>query len=490
MSLPMAIHRIQTAIALVCLGAASIAQHVRATTHEASSGASADRQLSKLLLAFAPIVAPKSSGLGACRNCVPQRCGASQPFMLEFVSKAKEQDWICKECGKVNPYLVDVCMDNSCKSTQKTDYVLVPAGSYRDPEFDPKEWSWGLEEDEFAEEYRRTVKLPRDDVQGMRTWTWWHSLDPMDHESALQHKRVRPKSEATILLNTWKYVKQWKQRVEDGDSVFTTKSWKSVENVVKRNVAFAAYQNPAHALAFAKEDLKNDRVLVLGAVKNSGYALQFAGENLKSDPEIVFEAVQNEGLALQFAADELKNDWPTVFAAVKSNGLALQFAGSKLVKLPTSSPPGQPGLLKNDYELVFAAVSQNANALQFAGEYLKNDWNMAFTAVQSNGMALRYASDYLKYDYALVRAAVKANGLALKFAAERCQNDRDIVLEAVQKDGQALRYASEALRNDREIVLAAVKADEKAVDLAGEELMRNPEAATEIRLAADLTEFS
>jgi hypothetical protein len=57
----------------------------------------------------------------------------------------------------------------------------------------------------------------------------------------------------------------------------------------------------AHALGYASENLRNNRVLVLAAVTQNGFTLQYASKDLRADPEVVKAALNNCPRASQFA---------------------------------------------------------------------------------------------------------------------------------------------------------------------------------------------
>ena len=73
---------------------------------------------------------------------------------------------------------------------------------------------------------------------------------------------------------------------------------------------------------------------MLAAVTKDGFALAYASNELKSDREIVLAAVKTQGLALEFESYELRNDRYIVLAAVKRDGEALGYASDKLQSDP------------------------------------------------------------------------------------------------------------------------------------------------------------
>ncbi|MCX6988854.1 MAG: DUF4116 domain-containing protein, partial [Chlamydiae bacterium] len=77
------------------------------------------------------------------------------------------------------------------------------------------------------------------------------------------------------------------------------------------------------ALAYASDELKNDKEVVLAAVAHSGQyfhtpgPLQYASAGLRGDKEVVMAAMTRHGLqVLKYASDALKADKGFVLAAV------------------------------------------------------------------------------------------------------------------------------------------------------------------------------
>ena len=134
-------------------------------------------------------------------------------------------------------------------------------------------------------------------------------------------------------------------------------------------------------LAFASEELQEDKNLVLTAVAQDGFALEFACEDLQNDREVVLCALGQNGLALAFASEELKQDYNIVKVAVAYHGEALEFAYDDLADNP---------------DIVSIAVRQNGSALQFASEALQDDSDLVLEAVTQNAGALQFASSGLK----------------------------------------------------------------------------------------------
>ena len=105
-----------------------------------------------------------------------------------------------------------------------------------------------------------------------------------------------------------------------------------------------------------------EKDLVMEAIKNNAFYLAFASEEIRSEKDVVIAAINSDigeiksygniiypiSKTLQFASEELRNDNEVVMAAINKNGLALEFASDKL---------------KADKEIVLAAISNNGAAL-------------------------------------------------------------------------------------------------------------------------------
>lgn len=198
--------------------------------------------------------------------------------------------------------------------------------------------------------------------------------------------------------------------------------------------------------------------LVKLLVKKDGMEIRHAKNNLKDDKEIVMEAVKKDGRALEYLSHNMKNDKEVVMEAVKSDYYALEYASYDL---------------QNDKEVVIEAIKNEWNAMYYMGDELKSlykDKDLALKAIKDEGLELVFVSDNLKSDKEVVLEAVKNNGMALIFALNNLQNDREIALAAVKNNGMALGYVSGRLQNNKEIVVEAVKNNEKSIKFASTRL--------------------
>ena len=83
-----------------------------------------------------------------------------------------------------------------------------------------------------------------------------------------------------------------------------------------------AINNNGDALAFASEELKNNKEIVLSAA-NCDYcttiALSNASKGLQEDSNFVLQIVKLDGLSLLFASSDLRENREIVIAAVQQN---------------------------------------------------------------------------------------------------------------------------------------------------------------------------
>eukprot|EP00931_Biecheleriopsis_adriatica_P071813 TRINITY_DN4573_c0_g1_i2.p1 TRINITY_DN4573_c0_g1~~TRINITY_DN4573_c0_g1_i2.p1 ORF type:complete len:743 (-),score=157.99 TRINITY_DN4573_c0_g1_i2:23-2251(-) len=207
-------------------------------------------------------------------------------------------------------------------------------------------------------------------------------------------------------------------------------------------------------LAYAGQDCKSDRSIVLKAVSCSGSALQFAVGTLQDDTDVVNAAVQQNGRALRFASTRLREDRSVVTVALQQAGRALEHACTEF---------------KSDREMVLLAVQQDGTALEFAAAALQGDWGVVTAAVQQCPAALKHATEEMRTDKSIAAEAVSRDGDALEWTLW-LRGDWETVYLAVQQNGEALRFASSELRASCELVLKAIEHSAGAYEHASPEL--------------------
>ena len=89
------------------------------------------------------------------------------------------------------------------------------------------------------------------------------------------------------------------------------------------------------ALAFASDEMKNDKEVVLKAISGYMYALEYASDALKDDKEVVIAALSRDGGNIKFVSSRLCADREIIQKAVEDcGGYALKFASEELKKDP------------------------------------------------------------------------------------------------------------------------------------------------------------
>ncbi|CAK9101111.1 unnamed protein product [Durusdinium trenchii] len=149
-----------------------------------------------------------------------------------------------------------------------------------------------------------------------------------------------------------------------------------------------------------------DRELVLAAVQQDGAALAFASEELREEKEVVLQAVHQTGSALAFAAPALKADR-------EAHGAAMAAAREEW---PVAMAGGLVEAIARDF-VVWAAVQESGLALEHAADELRDDEDLVFVAV-ATGAALRFASPRLRAQRRMVCQALRADEAALAWASE------------------------------------------------------------------------
>lgn len=125
-------------------------------------------------------------------------------------------------------------------------------------------------------------------------------------------------------------------------------------------------ENPSE-FEHLREELRDNRQVVLAAVLRSPHSLGYASENIRDDFDIILLVVRANGYALKHASDRLKNNREIVLAAVKNThepdgsiflqGTAIGYADINL---------------RNDREIALRAV-RDPEAFQYLSNRLQND---------------------------------------------------------------------------------------------------------------------
>ena len=204
-------------------------------------------------------------------------------------------------------------------------------------------------------------------------------------------------------------------------------------------------------------------------------------DDVLDDREVVLAACNQDERALRYASAALKGDREMVLAACNQFGLVLPVR-VLVLRVLRASPA-----LKGDREVVLAVCTKYGLALRYASAALKGDREVVLAACTQSGKALEFASAALKADREVVRIACTQDGFALKWASVALQHNREVVLAACNQEGWALQYASDALRDDREVVLAACNQNGYALEYASVALLKDDREVVMVAMAQDLS---
>ena len=85
-------------------------------------------------------------------------------------------------------------------------------------------------------------------------------------------------------------------------------------------------------LGKTKENLLQDKELLLAGLKQSGQILYFASKEMRDDKEVVLEAVKNKPIIIKFASNRLREDKEIGITAMKTSKKCYEFLGENLKK--------------------------------------------------------------------------------------------------------------------------------------------------------------
>ena len=161
-----------------------------------------------------------------------------------------------------------------------------------------------------------------------------------------------------------------------------------------------------HALRWASEELRDDRLIVMTAVQNNGMVLRNVSERLQQDREVVFEAVKNKRWVFEHITEEFRSD-PEIARAALQEGFLLKFAGENI---------------KDTKELVLLAI-ENARGYwimqHITSELLRGDRDIALATIKSDPLTIQYLTNQLKDDEKLARMAVDDDERAMEHVSDR-----------------------------------------------------------------------
>lgn len=129
-------------------------------------------------------------------------------------------------------------------------------------------------------------------------------------------------------------------------------------NKLEKYKVIEKLKRDAYSYLYIKEELQNDRDIVMAAIASQGNLLDYLSANYKNDKEIVLIAVKENGFALKYASDELRRDKEVVLTAINENGHAIEFGHESL---------------RNDREIALIALRKNISALEYISKELIAD---------------------------------------------------------------------------------------------------------------------
>ncbi|MFA5839588.1 MAG: DUF4116 domain-containing protein [Candidatus Margulisiibacteriota bacterium] len=196
-------------------------------------------------------------------------------------------------------------------------------------------------------------------------------------------------------------------------------------NLDKKDVMLLQREVSVVSRAIEKRSIEEKR-RIFNDVRKDGYKLAYASDELKANRELVLAAVRQNGMALQYADPNLRQDRQVVLAAVRQDVEALRFVPA----------------MGWDREIILEAAKINGRAaLFFANDAFREDKEIVRVAILQSGEALSNASDALRADRNFVRWAVGKHGIALCWASDALQNDAEIVSIAIKQDQEAKQCA-------------------------------------------------
>ncbi|CAE7381156.1 osm1 [Symbiodinium sp. CCMP2592] len=241
----------------------------------------------------------------------------------------------------------------------------------------------------------------------------------------------------------------------------------NLEPISDRDKLQVMLMSDGEALAYATEEFKRDRDLVLAAVRQTGKALRHVRGALLADEEIVELAMASHPFALARAAKAARKNPKLAAKALDADPDMIRFLhpellGNEAFLMPHIEKNGLllERVLRQTSKIASAAVEQNPLALEFCKAHHITE-PMTLTAVAKNGLALRFVPAQFKVRQvvlvavgqnpraakyvglkALLLDAVRENPHALRFARSEFLADADVVSMAFEKDKTSLRYAT------------------------------------------------
>jgi hypothetical protein len=257
-----------------------------------------------------------------------------------------------------------------------------------------------------------------------------------------------------------------------------------------------------------RENLKQDRELVLMAVRSSGQVLQYVTTEFQRDMEIKLYA------CCDLDSDDVKEllSDPDIVGAnrhlvrniIKQNGALLMYADielqldKELVLVAASNSDyleDASDRWQDDFEVMCAYIKNDCeNAIEYMSDNLLNNREVmrlihkcdsSFFMLSEFSLLrhdldlfleireLTYFSEAIRNNKRLAILAVKKSGSQLSHCCKELQNDEDVVYAAVSQVGFALQYASRGMQSNIDIVIRALDRYSSPIYSVSNELKKN-----------------
>ena len=168
----------------------------------------------------------------------------------------------------------------------------------------------------------------------------------------------------------------------------------NLNNILKKDFElfkFLISKNGMFLNFFSKNE-KDRRMItkeigILG-VKQNGNSIKFLKEELKNDREIILEAIKQNGNSLEFIPNKFRNDKEIVFEAIKQNSNSIKFLDLNLNKL----------IIENE-DIIEECLRKNEECWKYLSLKSKNDLNLMKKILKKNrNLFYFFENDEIKND--------------------------------------------------------------------------------------------
>lgn len=216
----------------------------------------------------------------------------------------------------------------------------------------------------------------------------------------------------------------------------------------RKYLYYLAEQGKSDVLKYVREELGNDRGLVLGLLGYGVDFLEFAGNSIKSDKGVASVAVTIDPTAVRFFAEDIRGDRCLITKCIQRNR-----EGAAIIIYATDS-------VKSDKRIALEAVRRNGAVLLHLPEELKRDPEIVFEAVRENYTSFQFADDSLRKEPDFVKAVCHVSPGAVAFAKGLPKElEKYLLLEAIRQDEVYLRVAPKQYKEDIDFLSKAIIAN-------------------------------